>query len=225
MDEHLEKMVINDVELKIQTLDDIWLTQVQIAQLYGTTVPNINYHIGKLKEVLGEEILNSTIKKSLIVQKEGERTVERENEIYGFEMICQIGYRVNTDKGIKFRQYATKAVMEKVNRDLLNRDEEINDLRIANETYKARLGEAVMEISELRQELDYASQYVPDESEYGKTNKNGQRKLTYQKGAFKANNGRKVRLKPQYVTIDLIALGKYLMTPDNPEDKKLIENQ
>ena len=226
MSETLEKLAVFDGDaILIQNLEDIWMTQKQMAELYGTTVQNINKHIVKLKQKLDSETLKATINQKLIVQNEGNREVERETEFYGFEMICQVGYRVDTQKGIKFRDFATKAVMEKINRDMLNRDEEINQLRIEKETYKARLGEAVMEISELRQELDYASQYVPDESEYGKTNKNGQRKLTYQKGGFKANNGRKVRLKPQYVTIDLIALGKYLMTPDKPEDKKLINNQ
>lgn len=83
-------------------------------------------------------------------------------------------------------------------------------MRIENEALKSRLGEAVMEISELEMKNDYLSQYEPDESDYGKIAKNGYPRTTYQRGGFKSRGGRKVALKPQYVTIDLLAVAKYL---------------
>ena len=185
--------VFDGTTIQIQSLEDIWMTQKQMAELYGTSVPNICKHIGKIKQELDTEMLNSVINQKLITATDGK---SYETEIYGFEMICQVGYRVNTQKGIKFRDFATKAVMEKINRDLLNRDDEINQLRIENEEQKMKLGEAVLEISQLKEEVEYQSQFVPDEADYGKIADNGFPRTTFQKGGFKSRNGRKVQLRP-----------------------------
>lgn len=206
-----EVAVFNGIEMRISSLEDIWLTQKQIAQMFDKDVRTINDHVEAVKKELADwDGLNSTIRKNRIVQIEGNREVKREVEVYGFEFICQIGYKVSSVRGTQFRQFATKAVMEKLNRDLLNRDETENALRIENESLKARLGEAVMEISGLERDIDYLRQYEPDESDYGKTAKNGYPRTMYQRGGFKSRGGRKVELKPQYVTIDLLAVAKYL---------------
>ena len=202
--------VFNGIEMSISSLDDIWLTQKQIAQLFETTIPNVSMHIKSFLKELDDEQVKSTVKKCLTVQSEGNREISREVMLYNFEVICQVGYRINCKKGFQFRQFATKAIREKLNRDLLNRDEVENALRIENEALKARLGEAVMEISSLERDIDYLKQYEPAESDYGKLAKNGYPRTTYQKGGFKSRGGRKVELKPQYVTIDLLAVAKYL---------------
>ena len=202
--------VFNGIEMSVSSLDDIWLTQKQIAQVFETSVQNVGQHIKAFLKELDNEQVKSTIKKSFTVQYEGGREVSREVTLYNFEVICQVGYRINCKKGFQFRQFATKAIKEKLNRDLLNRDEVENALRIENEALKARLGEAVMEISGLERDIDYLKQYEPAESDYGKLAKNGYPRTTYQKGGFKSRGGRKVELKPQYVTIDLLAVAKYL---------------
>lgn len=203
-------VVFNGFEMRISSLDEIWLTQKQIAQLFETTIPNVSMHIKSFLKELDNEQVKSTIKKSLTVQYEGGREVSREVMLYNFEVICQVGYRVNCKKGFQFRQFATKAIKEKINRELLNRDDELNSLRVEREALKARLGEAVMEISGLERDIDYLKQYEPNESDYGKTAKNGFPRTTYQRGGFKSRGGRKVELKPQYVTVDLLAVAKYL---------------
>lgn len=202
--------VFNGFEMRISSLDEIWMTQKQIAQVFETTIPNVSMHIKSFLKELDNYQVKSTIKKSLTVQYEGGREVSREVMLYNFEVICQVGYRVNCKKGFQFRQFATKAIKEKLNRDLLNKDEELNNLRIEREALKARLGEAVMEISGLERDIDYLKQYEPNESDYGKTAKNGFPRTTYQRGGFKSRGGRKVELKPQYVTVDLLAVAKYL---------------
>ena len=201
--------VFNGIEMSISSMDDIWLTQKQIAKLFETTIPNVSMHIKSFLKELDDEQVKSTVKKSLTVQSEGNREISREVMLYNFEVICQVGYRINCKKGFEFRQFATKAIKEKLNRDLLNRDEVENALRIENEALKARLGEAVMEISGLEMDKEYLKQYAPAESDYGKLAKNGYPRTTYQKGGFKSRGGRKVELKPQYVTIDLLAVAKY----------------
>ena len=202
--------VFNGIEMRISSLDEIWLTQKQIAQLFETTIPNVSMHIKSFLKELDNYQVKSTIKKSLTVQCEGGREVSREVMLYNFEVICQVGYRVNCKKGFQFRQFATNAIKEKINRDMFNRDDELNNLRIEREALKARLGEAVMEISGLERDIDYLKQYEPNESDYGKTAKNGFPRTTYQRGGFKSRGGRKVELKPQYVTVDLLAVAKYL---------------
>lgn len=206
--------VFNGVEMKISSLDEIWLTQKQIAQLFEKDVKTINHHVIAVKKELANwEGLSSVISKKEITTKHGAisgKTQKNEVEVYGFEFICQIGYKVNSVRGVQFRQFATKAIKEKINRDMFNKDEELNNLRIEREALKARLGEAVMEISGLERDIDYLKQYEPNESDYGKTAKNGFPRTTYQRGGFKSRGGRKVELKPQYVTVDLLAVAKYL---------------
>lgn len=216
MEEKVQESVVvfNGIEMSLSSLDDIWLTQKQIAQLFDTSVQNVSKHVIALKKELANwEGLSLVINQKLITTHHGAiegKKQTKEVEVYGFEFICQIGFKVDSIRGMKFRQFATKAIREKLNRDLLNRDEELNNLRIEREALKARLGEAVMEISGLERDIDYLKQYEPNESDYGKTAKNGFPRTTYQRGGFKSRGGRKVELKPQYVTVDLLAVAKYL---------------
>ncbi len=102
-------VVYSDGELELKVSVDsetVWLTQKQIAELFNVTVPNINMHIKAIYK--DEELIkNRTIQYFLIVQKEGNREVERNIEHYNFDMIISIGYRVNSVKATKFRQWAT----------------------------------------------------------------------------------------------------------------------
>ena len=213
-------VVFNGIEMSVSSLDDIWLSQKQIAKLFEASVQNVNHHIKAFLKELDDEQVGVVVKESFTTTKhgaiEGKEQTKKIN-LYNFDVICQVGYRIDCKKGFQFRQFATKAIKEKLNRDLLNRDEvenalrsENEALRIENEALKARLGEAVMEISGLERDIDYLRQYEPAESDYGKLAKNGYPRTTYQKGGFKSRGGRKVELKPQYVTIDLLAVAKYL---------------
>lgn len=87
--------------------DTVWLTQRQIAQVFGTEVPAINKHI---KNIIRENELKAwaTISKMEIVQTEGKREVSRNVEIYNLDMIISIGYRVNSKRATQFRQWATQ---------------------------------------------------------------------------------------------------------------------
>jgi hypothetical protein len=74
---------------------DVWLSQFQIAELFDTTVPNINMHIKSILED-GELVENRTIQDFLIVRQEGNRTVKRQIEHYNLDMIIAVGYRVKS---------------------------------------------------------------------------------------------------------------------------------
>ena len=98
------------LEVKLED-ETVWLTQAQIAELFGVTVPTINYHI---KEIFatGELQAGATIRKILIVRKEGTRRVQRLVDFYNLDMIISVGYRVNSIRGVQFRQWATRVLTE-----------------------------------------------------------------------------------------------------------------
>ncbi|MBQ3292999.1 virulence protein RhuM/Fic/DOC family protein [Candidatus Saccharibacteria bacterium] len=89
--------------------DTIWATQAQISQVFDTTIPNINMHLKKIYED-GELDEKRTIKKNLIVRKEGKREVAREVNMYNLDAIISVGYRVNSKKATDFRIWATSVL-------------------------------------------------------------------------------------------------------------------
>ncbi len=91
--------------------ESAWLTQVQIAELFDTTVPNINIH---LKHIYadGELAKEPTVKEYLIVRQEGVRSVSRTVLHYNLEAILAVGYRVQSPRGVQFRQWATARLHE-----------------------------------------------------------------------------------------------------------------
>ncbi len=86
--------------------ENIWLNQKRMAELFDTTPQNITMHLQKIYET-GEIDKNSTCKHFLQVQQEGEREVKRKASFYSLEAIISVGYRVNSGRGIEFRQWAT----------------------------------------------------------------------------------------------------------------------
>jgi hypothetical protein len=91
--------------------ETLWLTQVQMAELFQTTVPNINLH---LKAIYAERELEAvaTIKSYLIVRSEGSRQVSRLVLHYSLQAILAVGFRVRSHRGTQFRQRATERLSE-----------------------------------------------------------------------------------------------------------------
>ena len=91
--------------------ETLWLTQVQIAEHFQTSVPHINLH---LKTIYEEEevVTEATIKSYLIVQTEGSRQVSRPVLHYALPAILAVGYRVRSHRGTQFRQWATARLTE-----------------------------------------------------------------------------------------------------------------
>ena len=98
------------IDVKLQD-DTVWLSQQQMADLYDTTKQNISLHI---KNIFEEEELieNSTVKEFLTVQKEGNRSVERNVKYYNLDMIISLGYRVKSKVATNFRKWATERLKE-----------------------------------------------------------------------------------------------------------------
>jgi hypothetical protein len=99
-----------DVRLEQET---VWLTQRQMAALFETTPENVLMH---LKNVFGEgELLETgTTKDFLAVRTEGKRRVQRKLKHYNLDAIISVGYRVNSKRGVRFRQWATGVLREHI---------------------------------------------------------------------------------------------------------------
>jgi hypothetical protein len=109
--------------LEFQVRDQtVWLTQLEIAELFQTTKNNISIHTRNIfKE--GELTPEATVKDSLTVQTEGERKVKRTISYYNLDLILAIGYRVRSPRGTQFRQWATTHLRE------TDRSRPLRDLR------------------------------------------------------------------------------------------------
>ena len=120
-----------DMRTRIQVLlhdQTLWLTQLQMADLFQTSVPNINIHIrnifdeGELREV-------ATIKEYLIVRQEGARQVSRAVAHYNLDVIISVGYRVKSQGGTQFRIWATERLREFIVKGFVMDDERLKDGR------------------------------------------------------------------------------------------------
>lgn len=91
--------------------DTVWLSQAQMAELFGKDVRTVNEHVGN---VFAEGELNreATIRKFRIVRQEGKRQVRREIDHYNLDVIISVGYRVKSQRGVQFRQWATRVLKD-----------------------------------------------------------------------------------------------------------------
>ncbi len=98
-----------DGRINIEALFDhenLWLTQKRMAELFECSTDNISLHV---RNIYKERELDekATTEDSSVVQTEGKRQVTRPVTLYSLEMIIAVGYRVNSEKGTLFRQWAT----------------------------------------------------------------------------------------------------------------------
>ena len=123
----------------------VWLTQALIAELYQTSIPNINIHIRNIFKD-GECTPASTVKEYLIVQTEGSRKVQRSIDYYNLDMILAIGYRVRSHRGTQFRRWATERLREYLIKGFVLDDERLKDGRMIGADYFDELLERIRDI-------------------------------------------------------------------------------
>jgi hypothetical protein len=91
--------------------DTVWLTQRQMADLFDSSTDNIGLHLKNTFE--SNEIEESaTTEDFSVVQTEGSRRVRRQVKHYNLDAIISVGYRVNSRRGARFRQWATGTLRE-----------------------------------------------------------------------------------------------------------------
>ncbi len=106
------------------TLHDetVWLTLDQMAELFQRNKSTISRHIKNIFED-GELNSDSTVAFFATVQTEGDRQVERNIAFYNLDMIISVGYRVNSHRGVQFRQWATAVLKEYIKKGFVLNDE------------------------------------------------------------------------------------------------------
>lgn len=90
---------------------DLWLTQKAMGELYNCTADNVSLHLKNIYNDL-ELDKNSTTEEFSVVQKEGNREVKRNVKYYNLDAVISVGYRVNSDRAIQFRRWATNILKE-----------------------------------------------------------------------------------------------------------------
>lgn len=129
MDKKNEIMIYEDkdgltkVNVKF-TDEDIWLTQNQLAEIYKTTQQNISQHIVSIYKD-NELPMDSTNKKFLLVQNEGQRSVKRNIDHYNLDMIIALGYRVQSEVAVRFRIWATERLHEYIQKGFAMDDDRL----------------------------------------------------------------------------------------------------
>lgn len=135
------------VEVRLEG-DTVWLTQRQMGELFGTTPENVLMHLRNIFHD-GELAEAATTKDFLAVRQEGSRQVKRQLKHYNLDAIISVGYRVNSARATRFRQWATRVL-----REHLTQGYSLNEHRLAQRGV-AELEQAMALLSQTleRQEL------------------------------------------------------------------------
>ena len=124
-----------DVRLEEET---VWLSQVQMVELFQTTKQNISLHIKNIFEE-GELEEISTVKDYLTVQTEGKREVQRNLLYYNLDIVISVGYRVKSHRGTQFRIWATKQLKEFLIKGFVLNDEKLKETGHTNQYFEELL--------------------------------------------------------------------------------------
>ena len=117
-----------EIEVSLEG-ETVWLSQKQMAELFDCSIDNAALH---LKNVYSEGELDegSTSEESSIVQKEGNRTVNRPIKFYNLDAIISVGYRINSLRGTQFRIWATQKLKEYIVKGFVMDDERLSEGRV-----------------------------------------------------------------------------------------------
>ncbi len=128
--------------------ENFWLTQKGMAELFGVKVPAISKH---LKNIFLDEELDETmvVSKMEITTPHGAiegKTQTNEANFYNLDAIIAVGYRVNSKKATRFRQWATKTLKEYIQKGFVLNDEMMKNGRPFGKDYFDELLERIREI-------------------------------------------------------------------------------
>lgn len=125
--------------------ETFWMTQKAMTELFEVEKSAISKH---LSNIFDEEELDkgSTVSKMETVQKEGNRNVKRNVEFYNLDAIIAVGYRVNSKKATRFRQWATKTLKEYIQKGYVLNDDMLKNGKPFGKDYFDELLERIREI-------------------------------------------------------------------------------
>lgn len=106
------KTTDGQVQLQVSLEQEtVWLTQAQMSELFAKDVRTVSEHIGN---VFSEKELEreATVRNFRIVRQEGNREVKRNIDHYNLDVVISVGYRVKSQRGVQFRQWATRTLKQ-----------------------------------------------------------------------------------------------------------------
>lgn len=117
---------VTNIDLRLEN-GTVWLSQLQIAELFQTSKQNISKHIQAIYDdhELDEQ---ATVNHELTVQNEGKREVSRTIALYNLDVILAVGYRVRSVRGVQFRRYASTVLKEYLEKGFALNDERLKNL-------------------------------------------------------------------------------------------------
>ena len=116
-----------DASAQVQVVvrdETIWMTQKAMATLFDVNVPAISKHLQNIYDS-GELSIAATVSKMEIVQPEGGRNIKRNIDFYNLDAIISVGYRVNSTRATRFRQWSTKVLNEYIRKGFVLDDERL----------------------------------------------------------------------------------------------------
>jgi hypothetical protein len=143
---------IDDGTIRLETRlenETLWLTQQQMAELFQTTVANINIHIKNIFDE-GELRTEATIKDFLIVRQEGGRQVQRNLTHYNLDMVVSVGYRVKSLIATRFRIWATAQLKEYIVKGFVMDDKRLKNPPVAGSTVPDYFDEMLARVRDIR---------------------------------------------------------------------------
>ena len=142
-----------NLQVKMEN-ETVWLTQTQMSELFLTDRTSIVRHINNIYKI-GELDKNSTCAKIAQVQIEGNRSVKRQVAYFNLDMIISVGYRVNSKRGIQFRQWANKILKEYLVKGyVINKDMKVEHYNELKEV--VRLMSRAITLQEKATETEYS---------------------------------------------------------------------
>ena len=137
------------LEVRVEN-DTVWLTQAQLCELFGVVKSNVSYHLKNIFSS-GELSRLATVQEIRTVQNEGGRQVVRMVDVYNLDAIISLGFRINSKRGIEFRQWATVVIKNHMLQGV-----SVNQRMIAMEDrIDRRLSKHDADIIELRKDVDF----------------------------------------------------------------------
>lgn len=141
-----------DGKVKVQARlenESLWMTQQQMAELFQTTIPNINMHIKNIFDE-GELKPEATIQDFLTVRQEGNRQVQRTLTHYNLDMVVSVGYRVKSIIATRFRIWATQQLKEYIIKGFVMDDERLKNPPVAGVAVPDYFAEMLERVRDIR---------------------------------------------------------------------------
>lgn len=142
----------DDGQIRLETRlenETLWMTQSQMAELFQTSVANINIHIKNILDE-GELLEAATIKDFLIVRLEGQREVQRNIAHYNLDMVISVGYRVKSVIATRFRIWATQQLKEFIIKGFVMDDVRLKNPPVAGSAVPDYFAEMLARVRDIR---------------------------------------------------------------------------